>query len=149
MVKKFLWTQFWIAGVSNALLNLFFGYLGNREMLPIGWWDAAVDVGMTCGFISLLVTLPTAWFTQKALKQGMPVQTTGRWLRWFPQNVFFLWLWLWLGATLGMEILTGIFYGLHGGAAVTFEVMLAWRFLWCGLLGGSLGVLVAARFLQR
>ncbi len=144
--RKFLATQFLYSGVSNAILNGVALYLSNRTMQPLSWIDAAIDAFITCGFVSLLVTLPTAYFTRKAVQAGMPTMNTPGWLS---RNKWLLWLELWFLAVIVMETVFAGIYGLTGLKTISFTMMLIFRFCWCGLLGGTLGALVGARFLTR
>ena len=146
--SNFLKIQFAASGISNAFLNCLAFYIGNRSLQPVSHSAAAIDAFITCGFISLLVTFPTAYFTGKALKAGLPVMERNRWVYWLPGKTWLLWLTLWLLAVVVMEMVFAGIYLLGGIEEITFFPMLLWRFCWCGLLGGTIGVLVGTRCLQ-
>ena len=146
--RSFLMTQFIYSGVSNAVLNGVALYLGNRAMKPLSWSDAASDAFLTCGFVSLLVTLPTAYFTGRARRAGLPHLPFVAWLCRLPEKKWKLWLFLWFVSAIVMETVFATLYGLAGFETLPFQFMLPFRIFWCGALGGIFGVLVGARYLQ-
>ena len=146
--KKFLRMQFICSGISNAVLNALAFYLGNRAMKPLAWPDVAVDAFITCGFVSLLVTLPTAYFTGKAIKAGLPLLPPVKWLNRLPRKKWKLWLFLWFFSALIVVTILAAVYELGNITSIAFGTMLIARFAWCGLLGGVFGILVGARYLQ-
>lgn len=147
--RKFLKTQFLCSGISNAFLNALLFYLGNRETRPLSYLDAAIDAVISTGFISLLVTLPTAYFTGRTLRAGLPPMPPNRWMLKLPRNPWKLWLALWLPSAAAMEGVFAVIYLFNGFGSIAFPAALIFRFCWCGLLGGVLGVLVGARYLQK
>ncbi len=146
--RHFLKIQFLSSGAGNAVLNSLFFWAGNREQNPLSFPAAAVDVFITCIFVTLLVTLPTVHFTRKALQAGMPLWEQKCRIDRLPGKRWALCLVLWLFSTVAMEAVIAGIYAANGWRPIGFHVLLLLKFLWCGLLGGSLGALVGAKYLR-
>ena len=137
------------SGLSNAVLNAFFTWITNREMAFTPVSSVAVDTFITTGFVSGLVTFPTAYFTRKAIQAGLPFsEKANRLVNRLPRKPGLLWLSLWLLFLALFEIpllLAGKTTGLQG---FDFLPLVAAKFLVYGCMGGSVGPLVAFRQLQ-
>ena len=70
--RKHLRQQAINSGVSNAILNSLFLYLFHTDMGVITYESVLTDTFITCGFVACLVTWPTAFFTRKAVRAGLP-----------------------------------------------------------------------------
>ena len=136
------------AGVSNAILNGLFFYLLNAETDAIPFASVLVDTLLTCGFVSGLVTWPTTYFTRKAVHAGLPVMERYHWIDCLPRRWPLLWLTLWASSGLFAAFLTWLGFRLCGFSSIAFTPMLIVKCVSLGLLGGVLGALVAARYLQ-
>jgi len=136
------------SGVSNAVLNSLFFYLLHREGGFIAYESVLIDTFITCGFVACLVTWPTAFFTRKAIKAGLPTLGKNRVVDSLPKPWPLLCLVLWLMSALATGLLLWLGFRMFGMSGISFLPMLAVKFISMGLLGGALGALVAARYLQ-
>ncbi len=146
--RKHLCQQAINSGVSNAILNSLFLYLFNRDMGFIPYESTVADTLITCGFVTCLVTWPTSYFTRRAVRAGLPLIERNRLIDRLPKKWPLLWLALWLLSALVVELLTWLGFQLCGINEISFLPMLIVKFVSMGLLGGALGALVAARYLQ-
>lgn len=146
--RKHLRQQATNAGVSNAILNSLFFWLFNRDMGVIACESVFTDTLITCGFVACLVTWPTAFFTRKAVRAGLPPMERIRLIDRLPKKWPLLWLALWLLSAPVVELLTWLGFKACGISEIAFLPMLVVKFASMGLLGGALGALVAARYLQ-
>jgi hypothetical protein len=147
-VRHYLCQQAVISGVSNAVLNSLFFYLLHRDMGAIAYGSVFMDTLITCGFVAGLVTWPTSHFTRKAVKAGLPLLEKNRLIDSLPKPWPLLWLVLWLVSAFAMELLLWLSFTACGLNEISFLPMLAVKFVSMGSLGGVLGALVAARYLQ-
>lgn len=146
--RKYLRQQVINSGVSNAILNSLFFYLFNKDVGAITYESVFTDALITCGFVACLVTWPTSHFTRKAVIAGLvPIQRI-RLIDRLPKQWPLLWLVLWLLSALAVELLTWLGFKGYGVSEISFLLMLVVKFVSMGLLGGVLGALVAARYLQ-
>jgi len=146
--RKHLRQQAINSGVSNAILNSLFLYLFHMDMGVIAYESVFTDTLITCGFVACLVTWPTAFFTRKAVRAGLTPMERIRLIDHLPKQWPLLWLTLWLLSALVMELLTWLGFKGCGISEIAFLPMLVVKFVSMGLLGGALGALVAARYLQ-
>jgi len=146
--RKHLRQQVINSGVSNAILNSLFFYLFNTDMGVITYESVFTDTLITCGFVACLVTWPTSFFTRKAVRAGLPPIERTRLIDRLPKKWPLLWLTLWLLSALVVELLTWLGFKFCGISEIAFLPMLIVKFVSMGLLGGVLGALVAARYLQ-
>lgn len=146
--RKHLRQQVINSGVSNAILNSLFLYLFHMDMGAIAYGSVFMDTFITCGFVTCLVTWPTSFFTRKAVRAGLPPMERIRLVDRLPKKWPLLWLTLWLLSALVVELLTWLGGKGCGISEIAFLPMLIVKFVSMGLLGGGLGGLVAARYLQ-
>ena len=146
--RKHLRQQAINSGVSNAILNSLFFYLFHMDMGVITYESVFTDTLITCGFVACLVTWPTAFFTRKAVRAGLPPMEKIPLIDRLPKKWPLLWLALWLLSALVVELLTWLGFKVCGINEIAFLPMLIVKFVSMGLLGGALGALVAARYLQ-
>ena len=146
--RKHLRQQAINSGVSNAVLNSLFLYLFHMDMGVVTYESVFADTLITCGFVACLVTWPTAFFTRKAVTAGLPSMERIRLIDSLPAKWPLLWLTLWLLSALVVELLTYLCFKVCGISEIAFLPMLIVKFVSMGLLGGALGALVAARYLQ-
>ncbi len=146
--RKHLRQQAINSGVSNAVLNSLFFYLIHRDGGAISYESVFTDTLITCGFVACLVTWPTAFFTRKAAEAGLPRLKKNSLIDRLPKPWPFLWLVLWFLSAVVMELLLWLGFKARGVQEISFLPMLVVKFVSMGLLGGLLGALVAARYLQ-
>jgi hypothetical protein len=146
--RKHLRQQVINSGVSNAILNSLFLYLFHTDMGVMTYESVFTDTLITCGFVACLVTWPTAFFTRKAVRAGLPPMERIRLIDRLPKKWPLLWLQLWLFSALVVELLMWLGFRICGISEISFLPMLIVKFVSMGLLGGALGALVAARYLQ-
>ncbi len=146
---KHIKTQILASGISNALLNAFFTWLMNREMAFTPGAAVAVDTLFTTGFVSCLVTFPTAYFTRKAVKAGLPlVEKENEFVNRFPRKPVRLWLTVWLAFLSLFEILLFLALRMDVLEGIDFLPLVIGKFFVYGLMGGGVGAFVALRQLQ-
>lgn len=146
---KHIKTQILASGISNALLNAFFTWLMNREMAFTPGAAVAVDTLFTTGFVSCLVTFPTAYFTRKAVKAGLPLaEKENEFVNRFPRKPVRLWLTVWLAFLSLFEILLFLALRMDVLEGIDFLPLLIGKFFVYGLMGGGVGAFVALRQLQ-
>lgn len=141
--------QIFISGMSNAVLNSFFTWLMNRPKSFTSYSAVVADTFFTTGFVSCLVTLPTAYFTRKAIRSGLLLaEEENKFVNSLPRKFVWLWLLLWLVFFILLELLFFIVFKLLGINGINFWPLLITKFIVYGLMGGSLGAFVSYRFLQ-
>ena len=146
---KHIKTQILASGISNALLNAFFTWVMNGKTAFIPGSSIAVDTFLTTGFVSCLVTFPTAHFTRKAIKAGLPLaEKETSFVNRLPRKSVPLWLILWLAFLVLFEVL--LFLLLKAGSLDRLPLLplAIAKFLAYGLMGGFLGGFIAFRQLQ-
>jgi len=146
--RKHLRQQAINSGVSNAILNSLLLYLFHMDMGVIAYESVFMDTFITCGFVACLVTWPTAFFTRKAVRAGLPPMERTRLIDRLPKKWPLLGFTLWLPSALVVELLTWLGFNVCGINEIALLPMLVVKFVSMGLLGGALGALVAARYLQ-
>ena len=146
---KHIKTQILYSGMSNAFLNSLFTWLMNRQKAFTPYSDVAFDTFFTTGFVSCLVTLPTAYFTRKAIRSGLLLtEEENKFVNSLPRKFVWLWLLLWLVFFILLELLFFIVFKLLGMNGINFWPLLITKFIVYGLMGGFLGAFVSYRFLQ-
>jgi len=141
--------QIFISGVSNAVLNSLFTWLTNISKLFTSYSGVVSDTFFTTGFVSCLVTLPTGYFTQRAIRAGLLLtEEENKFVNSLPRKFVWLWLLLWLVFFILLELLFFIVFKLLGMDGINFWPLLITEFIVYGLMGGFLGAFVSYRFLQ-
>jgi hypothetical protein len=149
MMLKHIWTQILASGLSNAILNALFTWLTNRQMVFTPYSGAAVDTFFTTGFVSCLVTLPTAHFTHRAIAAGLPqIEEENKLVNSLPRRSVPLWLAIWLFFFVLFELLLFLVLKAAGLEGIGFLPLIIGKFFVYGLMGGFLGAFVAFRCLQ-
>jgi len=137
------------SGISNAILNACFTWLVNRQMAFTPGSAVAVDTFITTGFVSCLVTFPTAYFTHKATQAGLPLmEKENKFVNSLPRNSVRLWLLMWLFFLALFEMLLFLVLKLATLEGIEFLPLVIGKFFAYGLMGGFLGAFVAFRQLQ-
>ena len=146
---KHIKTQILYSGMSNAFLNSLFTWLMNRQKAFTPYSDVAFDTFFTTGFVSCLVTLPTAYFTSQAIKAGLPlIKEENKFVNSLPRKSVWLWLLLWIAFFILFELLLFIMFKLMGMNGINFWPFFIAKFIVYGFMGGFLGAFVAYRCLQ-
>ncbi len=146
---KYIRAQMLVSGASNALLNAVFTWLLNRQMAFTPRSAVAVDTFFTTGFVSCLVTFPTAYFTCKAIGGGLPLATKENgFVIWLPRKPVRLWLLLWLSFFVLFEILLFVALKAAGCEGLEFLPLVISKFILYGVMGACLAAVVAFRQLQ-
>lgn len=146
---QYIKSQVLNSGVSNAILNSVFTWIFNRSMSITPFTDVVSDTLFTTGFVSCLVTLPTAYFTLKAIKAGLPlIEKENKFVNSLPRKPVKFWLLLWLVFFILFSFLSFIVFKLFGINGISFWAFFIVKFVVYGLMGGFLGAFVAYRFLQ-
>lgn len=141
--------QIFISGISNAVLNSLFTWLMNMSMSITPYSAVVSDTFFTTGFVSCLVTLPTAYFTRKAMRAGLlRAEKDNRFVNSLPRKFVRLWLLLWFAFFILLELLFFIVFQLLGMDGINFWPLVITKFLVYGVMGGFLGAFVSYRFLQ-
>jgi len=141
--------QIFISGISNAVLNSLFTWLMNMSMSITPYSSVVSDTFFTTGFVSCLVTLPTAYFTRKAVRAGLlSTEEENKCVNSLPRKFVRLWLLLWLVFFILLELLFFIVFKLLGMQGINFWPLLVTKFIVYGLMGGFLGAFVSYRFVQ-
>ncbi len=141
--------QIFISGISNAVLNSLFTWLMNMSMSITPYSSVVSDTFFTTGFVSCLVTLPTAYFTRKAMRAGLlRAEKDNRFVNSLPRKFVRLWLLLWFAFFILLEFLFFIVFQLLGMDGINFWPLVITKFLVYGVMGGFLGAFVSYRFLQ-
>ena len=147
--RQHIKVQFLMSGISNAVLNSLFTWLTNRSKSFTPYSGVIADTFFTTGFVSCLVTLPTAYFTHKAIRAGLLlIEEENKIVNSLPRKFLWLWLLLWLVFFILLELLFFIVFKLLGMNGINFWPLLITKFIVYGLMGGFLGAFVSYRFLQ-
>lgn len=141
--------QIFMSGVSNAVLNSLFTWLTNRSKSFTSYSAVVSDTFFTTGFVSCLVTLPTAYFTHRAIRAGLlPIVEENKFVNGLPRKFIWLWLLLWFVFFILLELLFLVVFKSLGMDGIDFWPLLITKFIVYGLMGGFLGAFVSYRFLQ-
>lgn len=147
--EKHIKQQIINSGISNGIFNVLCLWVFNRDMPFMMYSDIAMDTFFTTGFISCLVTFPTAYFTRKAIAAGLPpCELESHIIGLLPEKITRLWLMLWIASALFLEVVFFIYFSASKISGINFISMVMLKFIYCSIMGAFLGGLVAYRYCQ-